>query len=85
MSMAKADALFARGMWREAAQLRQEALSTMGSDPRRWAAEIIGLDGKSGARFRVAGNFAAALAANQDSMHAHAADFNSGAYRSRCA
>ena len=75
MGMAKADALFARGMWREAAQLRQEALSTMGSDPRRWAAEIIGLEGKSGARFRVAGNFAAALAADQDSMHAHAAEF----------
>ena len=27
MSMAKADALFAQGMWPEAAQLRQEALA----------------------------------------------------------
>jgi hypothetical protein len=75
MRIAKSDALFARGKRSEAFRLRQEALAAMRSDPRRWGAEIIDLRGKSGARFRITGNFAEALAADQDSAHAHAAEF----------
>jgi hypothetical protein len=75
MRTAKADALFAQGLWSEASQLRREALAVMRSEPGRWAAELIHLEGKSGARFRVTGNFARALAADQDSVRAHAAEF----------
>jgi hypothetical protein len=75
MRIAKADALFARGLRLEAFHLRQEALAAMRSDPGRWGAEIVDLEGKSGARFRIGGNFAEALAADQDSVRAHAAEF----------
>jgi hypothetical protein len=75
MCMAKADALFAQGMRSAAFQLRQEALSAMRQDAGRWAADIIGLEGRSGERFRITGDFAQARAADQDSVRAHAAEF----------
>ena len=75
MRMAKADALFARGLRLEAFRLREEALAASRSDPGRWAAEIIDLEGMSGAQCRITGNFVAALAADQDSVRAHAAEF----------
>jgi hypothetical protein len=75
MRLAKADALFADGRHAEAFELREEALAEMRSDPGRWTAEIIGLEGMSGARCRATGNFAAALAADQDALRAHVAEF----------
>lgn len=75
MRIAKADALFARGLRLEAFRLRQEALTVSRSDPDRWAAEIIDLEGMSGAQCRITGNFAQALAADQDSVRAHAAEY----------
>lgn len=77
MLMAKADALFADGELSAAFQLRQEALTVMRTDPGSWSAKIIDLEGTSGARFRVTGNFAAALAADEDSARAHYAEFGS--------
>jgi Tetratricopeptide repeat len=47
----------------------------MRSDPGRRAAEIIALEGMSGARCRVTGNFAEALAADRESVRAHVAEF----------
>lgn len=75
MSLAKADALFAQGKWPEAFQLRREALAVMRADPGRRVAEIIALEGMSGARCRVMGNFAEALADNQESVRMHVAEF----------
>jgi NB-ARC domain-containing protein/tetratricopeptide repeat protein len=75
MRMAKADALFAQGAWRETFQLRQDALAAMRSDPGRWTAEIIALEGMSGARCRVTGNFAEALSADQESVRVHVSEF----------
>ena len=75
MRIAKADALFARGLRPEAFRLRQEALTASRSDPGRLAAEIIDLESMSGAQCRITGNFVAALAADQDSVRAHAAEF----------
>jgi tetratricopeptide (TPR) repeat protein len=75
MRLAKADALFAQGKWPEAFQLRQESLATMYSDPGRLAAEIIALEGMSGARCRVTGNFAEALAVDRESVRVHVAKF----------
>jgi tetratricopeptide (TPR) repeat protein len=75
MRMAEADALFALGKRTEAFQLRQEALAAMRSDPGRWTAEIIDLEGTSGARYRIAGNFKEALAADQESVRAHVVEF----------
>jgi tetratricopeptide (TPR) repeat protein len=75
MRMAKADALFAQGRRSEAAQSRQEALAAMRSDPGRWAAEIIELEGTSGARLRITGSFKEALAADQESVRTYVAEF----------
>jgi hypothetical protein len=75
--MAKADVLFAYGKRADAFQLRQEVLSSMRSDPGRWAAEIIGLDGTLGARLRVMGKFSEALAADRESVRMHIAEFGS--------
>lgn len=75
MRLAKADALFAQGTWPEAFRLRQEALAAMCPDAGRWATEIILLEGVAGARYRVTGNFAEALATDQDSVRAHVAEF----------
>jgi tetratricopeptide (TPR) repeat protein len=75
MRLAKADALVAHGGRAEASQLRQEALAAMRSAQARWTAEIIELEGKSGAWCRITGNFAQALAADQDCVRAHVAEF----------
>ena len=75
MHMARADALFAMGMRSAAVQLRRDVLAVLRADPGSWGAETIALDGKSGAWFRHAGNFAQALAADQESVRAHAAEF----------
>jgi tetratricopeptide (TPR) repeat protein len=75
MRVAKADALFAQGAWPEAFGLRDEALAVVRSAPARLAAEIIDLEGMSGARCRVTGDFAGALAADQDSVRMHVAEF----------
>jgi tetratricopeptide (TPR) repeat protein len=73
--MAKADALFAYGKRADAFQLRQEALASMRSDPPRWTAEIIQLEGTFGARARITGKFSDALAADRESVRAHVAVF----------
>ena len=75
MHVAKADALFAQGSWPEAFQLQQETLAEMRADPERWSASIIGLEGMTGARHRITGNFAAALAADRKARRAHVAEF----------
>jgi hypothetical protein len=74
MRMAKADALFAYGKRAGAFRLRQEVLASMRSDPSRWAAEIIQLDGTLGARLRVMGKFSEALAADRQSVRRHIAE-----------
>jgi hypothetical protein len=73
--MAKADALFAHGRRADAFQLRQEVLASMRSDPGRWAAEIIQLDGTFGARSRIMGKFSNALAADRESVRMHVTKF----------
>ena len=73
--MAKADALFAYGRRGDAFQLRQEVLASMRSDPGRWAAEIVQLDGTFGARSRILGKFSEALAADRKSVRTHIAEF----------
>ncbi len=75
MRVAKADALIAQGSWPEAFQLQQETLAEMRADPERWSASIIGLEAMTGVRHRIAGNFAAALAADRDAMGAHVTEF----------
>jgi tetratricopeptide (TPR) repeat protein len=72
MQAAKADALFAQGLWPEAFRLREECLAVLRADPDRWTAGFIGLEATGGARFRVAGDFAAALAADEESVRVHA-------------
>lgn len=75
MRMATADALFASGKRMHAFRLRQEALVSMRAAAPRWAAEIIQLEGTSGARLRMAGKFSEALTADQESVRAHRAEF----------
>lgn len=75
MRIARADALFAHGRHAEAFQSRQEVLAAMRLDPHRWAAEIVSLDGLSGAFFRITGEFTQAHTADQDSVRACAAEF----------
>lgn len=75
MRMAKADALFTQGRRSEAFQLRQQVLAATRSDAGTWAAQIIDLEGASGAWCRIAGNFREALAADQESVRAHVAEF----------
>jgi hypothetical protein len=75
MHVAKADALFAQGSWPEASRLQQETVAEMRADPERWSASILGLEGTAGARHRIAGNFAAALAADREARRAHVAEF----------
>lgn len=69
--MAKADALFAQGAHAAAGRLRQETLTAMRADPDRWEEQITGLEGKSGAQLRVAGDFARAMAADRASHVAY--------------
>jgi tetratricopeptide (TPR) repeat protein len=72
---AKVGALFARGSWAEAFQLHEETLAEMRADRDRWSANIIGLQGMTGTRHRIAGDFAAAVAADRDAVRAHVAEF----------
>ena len=74
--IAKADALFASAKHADAFRLREEALASMRSDPHRWAAEIIHLEGTSGARLRILGKFSEALAADRESERTHIAEFS---------
>jgi hypothetical protein len=75
MRVAKVGALFVQGLWPEAFQLQEEIRAEMRTDIDRWSANIIGLEGMTGARHRIAGNFAEALAADRDAMRAHVAEF----------
>lgn len=75
MRVAKVGALFVQGSWPEAFQLQEETLAEMRADLDRWSANIIGLEGMTGARHRIAGNFAEALAADRDAVRAHVAEF----------
>jgi hypothetical protein len=75
MRVAKAGALFVQGTWADAFQLHEDTLAEMRADLDRWSANIIELEGMTGARHRIAGNFAAALAADRDAMRAHVAEF----------
>jgi NB-ARC domain len=77
MRVAKVGALFVQGSWAEAFQLHEATTDEMRADPGRWAANIIELDGMTGARHRIAGNFTAAVAADQAAVRAHAAEFGS--------
>jgi len=75
MQVARAEALFAQGDWGEAFRLRQRALAAMRSDPRRWAAEIISIEGLSGTHLRMMGKFRGAQEADQESVRAHVEEF----------
>src|SRR3984893_13371234 len=81
MRVAKVGALFAQGLWPEAFQLQEETLAEMRADPDRWSANIIGLEGMTGARHRIAGNLAEALAADRDAVRAPVAEFGNDAPR----
>ena len=69
------DALYAYGKRADAFQLRQEVLASMRSDPARWTAEIIRLEGTFGARLRIMGKFSEAMAADRQSVRTHIAEF----------
>jgi tetratricopeptide (TPR) repeat protein len=75
MRVAKVGALFVQGSWPEAFRLQKETLAEMRADHGRWSANVIGLEGMTGARHRIAGNFAEALSADRDAMRAHVAEF----------
>jgi hypothetical protein len=79
MRMAKADALFAQGMWPEAAAERQGVLAAMRLDRDRWTAEVLALESAAGAQYRVTGSFKEALVADRNSVAAFAAEFGDGA------
>jgi hypothetical protein len=73
--VAKVGALFVQGSWSAAFQLQEETLAQMRANLDRWSANIIELEGMTGARHRTTGNFAKALAADRDAMQAHVAEF----------
>lgn len=75
MRVARADALFAHGDRAGAFALRQQVRTVMRADPHKWAAEIIYLDGTSGARLRFTGKFEQARAADHESVRTHVAGF----------
>ncbi len=75
MRMAQADALFAYGQHAEAFRLRRDVLAVMRSDPHKWAAEIVCLDGLSGAFLRMTGKFEEARVADQESVRAYVTEF----------
>jgi hypothetical protein len=78
MRVAKADALFAqgtRGARPEAFRLWDETLAEMRAVPDRWMAEIIGIEGMTGARHRITGCFAEAVAADWDAQGKHVIEF----------
>lgn len=71
MLKAKAEALLACGLHTEAAQLQQETLAAMQATPGKWESEIILFGRMTGAHCRVAGDFAGALRADQESARHH--------------
>jgi hypothetical protein len=71
MLKAKAEALLACGLHTQAAQLQQETLAAMRVTPGQWGAEMVLLGRMTGAHCRVAGDFAGALAADQESVRHH--------------
>jgi hypothetical protein len=75
MRAAKVGALFVQGSWPEAFQLQKETLTEMRAGLDLWSANIIELEGMTGARHRIAGNFAEALAADRNAMRAHVSEF----------
>jgi hypothetical protein len=75
MRVAKVGALFVQGSWAEAFRLHEETLAEMRADLDRWSANIIELEGMTGARHRIAGNFAQAVAADRNALRAHVAEF----------
>jgi tetratricopeptide (TPR) repeat protein len=75
MSQAKAEALLSCGQYRAAFDLGQGTLALMRSDPARWEAQIMQLGRMAGAHCRVSGDFSAALVADRESAHGHAAEF----------
>jgi hypothetical protein len=75
MRVAKVGALSVQGSWPEAFQLQEGIQAEMRADLDRWSANIIGLKGMTGARHRIAGNFAEALTADRDAMRAHVTEF----------
>jgi tetratricopeptide (TPR) repeat protein len=75
MRMARADALFACGRHGEAFRLRREVLTVMRSDPPKWAAEIVCLDGLSGEFLRMTGKFEEARAADEESVRVYVREF----------
>jgi tetratricopeptide (TPR) repeat protein len=75
MSQAKAEALLSCGQYQAAFQLRDETLAAMRVDSFRWEPEIIQMGWMTGARYRITGDFSAALAADQESADGHIAEF----------
>jgi hypothetical protein len=59
----------------DAFRLHEETLAEMRADLDLWSANIIELAGMTGARHRIAGNLAEAVAADRDAMRAHVAEF----------
>jgi tetratricopeptide (TPR) repeat protein len=75
MRHAKAAALLACGEREEAFRLQEQTLAAMRSGPGRREPDVIVLDRMTGARHRMAGNFRAALEADQESARAHVREF----------
>jgi hypothetical protein len=75
MRVAKVGALLVQGSWPEAFQLQQETLAEMRADLDRWSANTIGLEGMTGTRHRITGNFEEAVAADRNAVRAHVAEF----------
>lgn len=78
MRAAKAEALFAQGTRDarpEAFRLWDETRAEMAAVPDRWSAELIGIEGMTGARHRISGRFAEAAPANRNAQERHAIEF----------
>jgi tetratricopeptide (TPR) repeat protein len=75
MRQARVDALFACGRYEEAFLFQQDTLDLMRSTPGDWGDEITLLGAVPGARGRMLGRFAEALAADVESRERHLARF----------
>jgi NB-ARC domain len=75
MRQARVHALFACRRYEEAFRFQQDTLGLMGSTPGDWGDEITLLEALPGARQRVQGRFAQALAADLESRGKHVARF----------
>lgn len=76
--VAKAEALFAQDDGRaraEAFRLWDEALADMRTVPHQWTAEMARIEDMTGARHRITGRFAEALAADRDAQGKRAIEF----------